>query len=495
MSHFMGINHKKESDMFRINKALIVLSVLLVVLITYGKVSFAESPGKVDFTTYKNAKKPYDDASPIYKILSFDKILPPDVYEKITYDIDKMKDKWAEAVGFRAPEKTGKIAPEIKPGKYNYQDKEKYPGLKKLMIPRFYEMFNPGQPPFVGNFPEMEIVPTKQYYYALPIAEATEKNIGKVKSDPQGYLDTETYEAGLPFPRPSGPHKALQIMENWDKRYYDVTENSKLLSYLRGFDKNLKEDFIGNNPTTVLRLGGRVQLPPYGFIDERARKMMEKRTFLLRQLAPRDLYGNVILSTEYYGAGDFNQFLLYVAMLRRVRKMSGTDTQDIGAGTDWIFEDAQGFSQKLSPNRYPYRYTVLEEREFLAPSYTEDGEEYFSKEGVEYRKIKFQRRPIYVLELEQQDKSFVYGKRIIYMDAETFIPYIIENYDQKGNLYRVSFNFNAFFPKMGNFCYFNQIAQDHQDYHNTILMYNYQYPVPDMSRADVSMRAIIKKGK
>ena len=469
--------------------------ILFISFILIIPAAWAGEKVNVTFGMYKEAKGVYGDPSPLLEKLSFDKIMSPDILKKITYDVEEMKGLWAEIVGFRAPEKVGKIAPEIKPGKYTYKDKEKHAGFKELMIPRFYEMFNPGKPPYVGNFPEMEIVPTKQYYYALPIAEATKKNIGKVKTDNEGYIIGETYEAGLPFPRPSGQFKAHQIMDNWDKKYYDTTENSIAIGYNRGYDKNLKEDYVASMPTNLLRLAGRVQLPPYGFIDERARKMGEKRSWLLLQLAPRDNYGNVILSTEYYDVDSFNQFLLYIAQLRRVRKLSGTDSQDIAAGTDWIFEDAQGFSQKLSRSRYPYKYELIAEREYLVPSYTEDGSEYFTKEGVEYRNIKFQRRPIYVIHLTQLDKSFIYGKRIIYMDAETFIPYLVENYDQKGNLYRSSFDFTSFYPRMGNFCYFNQIAMDHQDLHNSILMYNYQYPDPSLDRSDVSMRTVVKRGK
>lgn len=109
--------------------------------------------------------------------------------------------------------------PEIKPGKYSYKDKEKFPGLKELMIPHHYKRFNPGGPPFAGNFPEITVVPTKQYYWALPIAEATKNNMGKTKLDDQGYIIDNTYVSGYPFPRPSGKFKVQQIMYNWVKRY------------------------------------------------------------------------------------------------------------------------------------------------------------------------------------------------------------------------------------------------------------------------------------
>ena len=206
------------------------------------------------------------------------------------------------------------------------------------------------------------------------------------------------------------------------------------------------------------------------------------------------MYGNIINSTKFVGLNDFDQFLLYIAMLRRVRKLSGTDTQDIAAGQDCIYEDAEGFSQKLSPERFPYKYEVIAEREYLVPTYSEEGAEYCTKKGVEIGNIRFERRPCYVVQLTQLANNFIYGKRILYIDAETFIWHRIENYDQKGRLYRDMDLIAGFFPEMGNFDFFFAMARDHLDFHGT-LAFEYSVPATWLSRDDVSMRTIVQKGK
>ena len=38
--------------------------------------------------------------------------------------------------------------------------------------------------------------------------------MGKTKQDENGYIIPATFEGGYPFPRPSGPHKAMQIIYN-----------------------------------------------------------------------------------------------------------------------------------------------------------------------------------------------------------------------------------------------------------------------------------------
>jgi hypothetical protein len=87
------------------------------------------------------------------------------------------------------------------------------------MWPDLYKRIKPGGPPHAGNIPEFEIIPTRQFYWGLPIAEATKQNEGKTKLDKDGYLIPETWIAGYPFPKPSGPFKAQQIMFNIEKRY------------------------------------------------------------------------------------------------------------------------------------------------------------------------------------------------------------------------------------------------------------------------------------
>ena len=110
--------------------------------------------------------------------------------------------------------------------------------------------------------------------------------------------------------------------------------------------------------------------------------------------------------------------------------------------------------QKLSPNRYPYKFEVIDEREFLVMAPTVDGAEYIASKGMEFRNVRLERRPIYVVKLTQLDPSYVYGHRIFYIDKETFLYYHVENYDRKGRLYRTWDGNYGWMPEMGdlNWC-------------------------------------------
>ena len=118
---------------------LIVFSIPLVMKIQVLR--GAEKEYKFTVEEFLKAKADFDDPRPVLKDMSFKKMIPPEVYGKLIYDVEEMKKLWAECVGFKSPDEVGKIAPEIKPGKYSYMDKGKNPGLKELMIPAHYEMF------------------------------------------------------------------------------------------------------------------------------------------------------------------------------------------------------------------------------------------------------------------------------------------------------------------------------------------------------------------
>ena len=208
-------------------------------------------------------------------------------------------------------------------------------------------------------------------------------------------------------------------------------------------------------------------------------------------LAPQDQRGTMGSSLSYIDPRVSNQWLIYVPSLRRVRKLTSTDTQDPSFGGDIVNDDMYGFFQKISPDDFPYEYEILEEREYLIP--VSDGTEFFSPPGLELRNIKMERRPIYVVQMTQKDPNYVYSKRILYVDQESFLLYFAKNYDQKGRLYRTACITFKFYPEMGVETYRTSIYKDHIELHSTV---GHHYNVPAFyARKDVSLRNIMKKAK
>ena len=470
------------------------LMVFLMVVVMIAPPVLAQKEYKITFPEIEAYKKFYDDPRPLWKDFDLRKVIPPGDYAKMIFDVEKMKKLWAEAVGFGSPDIVGKIAPEIKPGTYTYRDKEKYPGLKELMIPDLYNnWFKPGGPPHGGNFPEIKVVPTRQYYMALPISEATMKNKGTAKLTDEGYLISKSYIAGYPFPQPSGKFKPQQVIYNWEKRFFGG-DTFYGYGYFQGVTKNFTNDSLMIAEKYTLRLQARLLVEPYGWYDKRAETQGESLAVALTFLAPRDMIGSSTSKLQYTDPDKLDSMMMYLGSMRRIRKMTSTDTQDSIAGQDAIYDDDQGFSQKLTQKLYPYKYEIIDEREYLVPTYSIEGAGYFTSKEKEYRNVEFERRPLYVVRLTQLDPNYVYSKRIIYIDKETFILLYIENYDRKGRLYRSAYSFPLFRPEMGLFLEYDVVFRDLIDLHTTLgraLM----LPVTWLGRQHVDLGGMVTKGK
>ncbi len=246
------------------------------------------------FAEMEKHKRAFDDPRPVLKEWGLKQVVPKEMYDKITFDQEKMKSLWAEIVGFKSPDVVGKVHPEIKPGKYTYKDVQTNPAFKDLMIPNLYNRMGPPKQ-FVGSVQEFEIIPTRQYYWALPSAEMTKKNNGKTKQDAKGYLVEGSWEGGFPFPRPSGQFKGQQIMYNIDLglTYSNWNGNCFYQSRLVGYNRNLQRDYDGRNYVKRVTLAGRALMEPFGFYDSRAKQIGELDQVIIVFESPRDQSGQV----------------------------------------------------------------------------------------------------------------------------------------------------------------------------------------------------------
>ena len=439
-------------------------------------------------------KKIIDDPSDLIVAHPLKSAMPAEIYNLMTFDVEEAKKKTAEILGFKSPDLVGKIAPESKPGKYTYQDLEEYSGLKELFPPEILLHIKPGGPPLVASIPDFEIIPTRQLYWFLRLCEITKQNLRKTELDKDGYIVPLSWQGGFPFPRPSGKFKAQQVYYNFEKRIgtFDTCFVSKNESM--SFDKNLVRDKYNQTGNYKIKFMGRTLFPPYGWFDEKAKSNGEFLSFLSVTLLPRELSGTVLLNHKYDDPDKMDQWMIYVSSLRRIRKMNPTDTQE-PAG-DMAYDDMFSFSQKITPKRYPYKFEIIAEREYLMPvEYNRAKAWIDSKQGYALRDAQFMRRPCYVLRMTQLDPNYIYSKRIFYIDKENFTTYLCANYDKKGRLYRTQIRSRVFMPDTAQIILWGTHTRqfDHIDLHST-----FQMPIPfpaSLERKDFTIQNMIKRGK
>ena len=439
-------------------------------------------------------KKITDDPTDLIAVHPLKSAVPAEIYNLMTFDVEEAKKKTAEILGFKSPDLVGKIAPEIRPGQYTYQDLKESPGLKELFPPEILLHIKPGGPPLIASIPEFEIIPTRQHYWFLRLGEITKQNLGKTKLDKDGYIVPLSWQGGYPFPQPSGKFKAQQVYYNFEKRLgtYDMSFASKTQSM--SFDKNLAMDNLIQSGSYKIKFMGRTLFPPYGWFDEQAKRNGKFWSLLNVTLFPRELSGMVLLNHKYDDPDKMDQWMIYVPSLRRIRKMNPTDTQE-PAG-DMAYDDMSTLSQKITPKRYPYKFEIIAEREYLMPiGYNRAKAWINSKEGYALMDAQFMRRPCYVLKMTQLDPNYIYSKRIFYIDKENFTPNLCANYDRKGRLYRTQICSRVFMPDSAQYVFYGThlLKFDHIDLHST-----FQMPISlpaSLERKDFTIQHMIKRGK
>jgi len=80
-------------------------------------------------------KKVTDDSTDLTAAYPLKDALPPEIYNLLTFNVEEAKKQTAEILGFSSPDLVGKITPEVKPGKYTY---EEIPGAQGLVPSRAF---------------------------------------------------------------------------------------------------------------------------------------------------------------------------------------------------------------------------------------------------------------------------------------------------------------------------------------------------------------------
>lgn len=346
---------------------------------------------------------------------------------------------WEKLMGFKAPDLVGKIAPEIQPGlvidSNNYKQ---YPGLKELLPESLYNRFDPAS---YAPLAPIKIAKTDQYHLSRGFLEKSLETAKTIKIAADG-ISLEGYKGGFPFIHPKNGVEAIQ----WADNVYLGDSFAMRPMRLRLYNAQNKPERELRQHLNVLRYQGCTDWRE-GDIQPNPQNIMYvvSGTFIY----PRDLSGTAYVRKRFLRAEDPDVFMLYIPSMRRIRRMSGRDTQDPLFGSDLVWDDYNVFWQKLSPTEFPNEYTIVKETEMLLPTFIdynwpddrttagytdykvdESGDQVFLHFGS------WQRRPVLIVEVKSLDSAYLYSKRIIVNDRETGLQLQTDLYDQGGRLWR-----------------------------------------------------------
>lgn len=279
---------------------------------------------------------------------------------------------------------------------------------------------------------------------AAPAAyrEATERYAPQVRLGSDG-LTLQNYVAGLPFPTidPADPQAAVKVM--WNAAYKWLATDD-----LDARDFAADAGPIGRDgaPMPVERhfqLGylrrlfynGRLHVDPKPSLPNP--DGIRYRESLHPVVEPLDLRGVGMTSVRYISPAQPDDSWLYLPNLRRVRRLSNAQRSDALFNQDIDSDSYFGYSGHIGW----MEWKLLGERTVLAPLH---GTHYPVQWGEGSADFAFddvwEPRRVYVIEGTSKLPQYAYSKRVLFVDAETYVVPLSDIYDHSGQLWKVWLN-------------------------------------------------------
>ena len=316
------------------------------------------------------------------------------------------------------------------------------PGDKITMdnVDKVKDLVSPGLEWCIKHGLPMSIIETKRLEWPKAYKEATEKYAGQVKLGADG-LSISNYVAGQPFPNidPKDPQVAIKIMFNYDYNFF-ITDDVDL----RNFDADTGSIPV-NGPMSVERhflldhfrrlfWTGRLYVEPKPEKPNPNGYRVQQGLYPI--LEPFDLKGVGALSNRYIDPGKQDDSWLYLPSLRRVRRLSTAQRSDALFGQDTDVDSYGGYAGAIAWMDWKF----LGEKEMLGIAHAKnypvkwDAKVDWAPDEV------WEKRKVYVIEGITKLPQYAFGKRVIFIDKESWgIPYS-DMYDRSGELWKIWIN-------------------------------------------------------
>jgi hypothetical protein len=266
--------------------------------------------------------------------------------------------------------------------------------------------------------------------------ELTVKNRGKAKIiDDAGslvYEDNKPWPGGFPFP---DPKSALEIMNNF--LYHIEADEWNTVPHMQPMTrlelwrdgKPIKKQVM---ILTRRRMTALNYIQPKGVEPGFEAELERTASYFLE---PYDVRGLAILNITYRDQSKLPDAYAYVPVLRRVRRLPTSQRSDSQGGTDITVGDTQGFGDPLGM----WTFKLLGRKKMLAsitraPASVPPGQDIpFVANRFISPYASAELRDTFIVEAIPKYQT-LYGKKILYLDADTFRPTVTDFYDKQMKL-------------------------------------------------------------
>ena len=300
----------------------------------------------------------------------------------------------------------------------------------------------------------VEVQPTGNYAIPAEAMRDTEKYAGQtrlVKIPATGGYTWEGYKAGIPFPDPQEPNKAVKIM-------YNIWAGSYTPFLLHEFSKNWLTDSFGNvtpleTDDSFYHLMGLSDSPYPQDMPDNDGNIFANR---FMELAPEQARYTTSLELISKDPARLTEEYVFLPSLRRSLRLSSASRCTPILGEDYLADDTDWKPAFFAPE-YIGEKKLLVAVADPKTAYTEPsrqgyvGGDYKSgaafpgwpKPGYNHWEV----RKMYIINMKPLPvlgAGYCYSQRIFYIDAQTWDgTSLLENYDRNGKLYHTSWSIHG----------------------------------------------------
>jgi len=385
------------------------------------------------------------------------------------------------------------------------------PSLSNLPVANGTEVNSGNVDKVAGHLPKAVVSMIKNYGLTFTASKykpvipsdgfisATNKYAGKAK-----ILDTgskarakgiDGYVAGLPVLKPKN---GLEVAWNYQYSYNgDDAKNNFGVYWISG-----KNGVERNEEWTwdyIMRGANRTDVAPLPMFDEWKGNDRQYASLTVT-LAPMDKRGFAALYYRFNTPKD-QEGWIYLPQQRRMTRFSFGTRGDAWNNTDMLYEDVRGYMG------FPewMHWKIIKKTTMYAPVHSgaKIGKTAF-KQSWDFDtapywnpRLKWEPRPMYVVEAKPKFRDYPYSKMICYIDAESFAMIFKECYDKKGQLWKVIMNLTnaSINPRKYPLAIAGALAVDFQSEHATAFCWYSSKMNVGLKPKDFSPTVLRKLGK
>ena len=259
---------------------------------------------------------------------------------------------------------------------------------------------------------------------------ASKANAGKAKLNAEGTIENLKELAGRLFMDPG--EDAMKMA--WNFEMQNKGDAFTYRKYSPNVNPKNRSERLADQEYSEYYFINRTEVDPLPAIAKNPKGY--RRGMFMHMYLPAEMINTRMYTLRYIDQKKEDDSYLWYSQFRRIRRMNTSQRSDAIDGSDLIYDDEYLWDGQLSRNTYSYKgkkELLTDRHDGMLQATRVDGQGFSNN-------LTFERCNLLVVEAINKDPNYLYGKRVWYLDPETYYIMHTEIYDQQGRYWKLFFN-------------------------------------------------------